>query len=124
ALVAAFIQAVQSRDSAALSRLALTRAEFAYLVYPNSPYTVPPYRQAPWLVWLQIQRPSTVGASRLIERFGGHPLRLAGYRCDSQPERQGANSLWKNCTLRLTGANDLAGPRRYFGSILERDGRF
>ena len=49
ALVAAFLHAVQARDSAALARLALTRAEFAYLVYPSSPYTVTPYRQAPWL---------------------------------------------------------------------------
>ena len=125
ALVAAFLRAVEARDRAALTRLALTRAEFAYLVYPGSTFTAPPYRQAPGLVWMHIQRGSAAGVARLIERFGGRPLRLAGYRCDPQPERQGANSLWTNCALRLTPFDSAsARSMRLFGTVIQRAGRF
>jgi hypothetical protein len=124
ALVARFAAAVAARDTAALQAMAVNAREFIDLVYPSSPYTAPPYRQAPGFVWTQIQLPSGSGLRRLLERVGGSPLRIDALRCPATPERQGANRLHTECVVRF--AIGAATPRegRLFGTILERDGRF
>lgn len=124
ALVRAFVAAVEHGDSAALRRMALDRAEFAYLVYPGSLYTRAPYRQAPQIVWYQLAGRSAVGERRLLERLAGRPLDVAGHRCDATPERDGAVRYWRGCrVLMVTAAGDTI-PRRLFGVIVERGGRF
>src|SRR5262245_7724799 len=45
ALVTQFAKAVERADTTALRRMVLSRAEFAYLYYPFSQYTHPPYTQ-------------------------------------------------------------------------------
>lgn len=124
ALVWRFARALAGRDTADLRAMAISPREFVDLVYPSSPYTHAPYRQSPGLTWMQIRNPSESGLTRLLRGVGGASLTADGLRCDPKPERQGANLIWTGCRLRLTGAHDLAGARRYFGSILERDGRF
>jgi len=123
-LVELVVGAIASSDTASLVRLALTRAEFAYLVYPSSPYTKPPYRQPPWLVWMHIQHGSGSGLGRVLHRYGGRPLGYASYGCDATPERQGANRLWKNCALHLTSKWGDMVSIRLFGVVIERHGRF
>jgi len=102
----------------------MSRAEFAYLVYPESPYTHPPFTQAPGLVWLSIRNPSLTGAGRLLQRLGGARLGLRAMECPAEPERQGANRLWNGCTVLLTRRGEAPARRRLFGTIIERAGRF
>jgi hypothetical protein len=123
ALIHAFAQALGSRDTVALKSLLLTRAEFAWLLYPESPYTAPPYRQAPDIVWLQLTMSGSTGFTRLVQRMGGRTLAFRTSQCPDAPVQMGANRLWRNCTVRL----DSAGVRRdmrLFGPIIERNGRF
>ncbi len=46
-LIAAFLHAVEVRDTAALRSLTLTREEFAYFYYPSTPTSMPPYGLGP-----------------------------------------------------------------------------
>jgi len=122
ALVKRFVRALVVLDSADLKAMLVDQREFADLIYPESPYTRPPYRQSPVLVWNQIQNPSRSGLTRLIRRLGGQPLRYDGYLCATQPDRQGRNLIWTGCVVRLIDQNGDIRKNRLFGSIIERDG--
>ena len=124
ALVRRFMKALAAGDSADLRAMVLSAREFADLVYPESPYTHPPYRQSPALVWNQIQNPSASGFTRLVRRLGNQPLRYVDHKCDVDPDRQGRNLIWTNCSVRLRSPNEPATSHRLFGSIIQRDGKF
>jgi len=124
ALVRQFLDALARSDTAALSRMALSRAEFAYLTYPSSPYTRPPYRQSPEIVWLLLRAEHEKGLTRLLRRLAGARIEYLGHQCDPEPLREGENRLWRGCRVRVRIG---AGPpeyRRLFGVIIERDGEF
>ena len=124
ALVARLAAAVAANDDTALERTVVTAREFIDLVYPESPHTRPPFRQAPGLVWTLIREPSESGRRRLLARLGGHPLTVTRVVCEGTPDMQGRNRLWKDCTVRYRSGSELERDGRLFGSILERDGRF
>jgi hypothetical protein len=124
ALVRRFMKALAAGDSSDLRAMALSPREFADLVYPESPYTNPPYRQSVALVWNQIQNPSASGLTRLVRRLGEQPLRYLDHRCDPNPDRQGHNLIWTNCIVRLSSPDGDTTTHRLFGSIIQRGGRF
>jgi hypothetical protein len=122
ALVRRFVRAVEQRDTAAVRAMVLSRAEFAYLYYPDSPFTRQPHEQMAGLVWFLTQSNSSKGITRAFDRLGGQPLGYRGHQCNVRPKRQGPNQLWENCVVRLGHGNSDA-ELRLFGSIIERDGR-
>lgn len=121
-LVGRFVQAVERRDTAAVRAMVLSRAEFAYLYYPHSPFTREPHKQMAGLVWLFTQVNSSKGITRVFDRLGNGPLSYRSHRCNVRPQRQGPNRLWEDCVLRL-GDGPAASEVRLFGSIIERDGQ-
>jgi len=125
ALVAEFARAIERNDTTALARLVVDRAEFGYLIYPASPNARPPYRQAPDIVWLQRSASTARASSRLLARFGGRPLKLAGHACPAPPDHQGENTVWTGCVVRRAdaGHGDTT-TVRLFGAIVERGGRY
>lgn len=123
-LVARFIAALEARDVAALDRLVITPAEFAYLYYPHTRYTAQPYEMAPALLWFQLENYGSKGLTRALARYGGRPLDAVGHACPDEPLVEERNRTWPGCVvLRTTGAGDTTG-LSLFGGILERDGRF
>jgi hypothetical protein len=118
------MKSLAANDSVDLRAMALNAREFADLVYPESPYTHPPYRQSPALVWNQIQNPSESGFTRLVRRLGSQPLHYVDHKCDAKPDRQGHNLIWTNCIVRVRAPDGPTTSHRLFGSILERDARF
>lgn len=124
ALVERLAAALAANDVQAVRKTVVTAREFIDLVYPESPYTKPPYRQAPGLVWTMISEPSESGRRRLLARLGGKPLTISQVSCPAKPEVQGRNTLWKGCSVRYRSDGAPARDGRLFGSILERDGRF
>jgi len=122
-LVADFVRALETRDTAGLRRLLLDRNEFAFLYYPTARQGLPPYDLAPELFWFMLQSGSDKGLPRALGRRGGRPLELQGYRCDSLPTREGRNVVWGPCLLRHGEGGRLI-EERLFGLIVERDGRF
>jgi hypothetical protein len=123
-LVHLFVRALESADTAALVRLTITRAEFAYLVFPESPLSAPPYAQPPDLAWMQHSHGSATGLQRLLQRLGGSSIGFRSLSCAELPAIEGANRIWRDCTVRFSPPGGTTQTLRLFGSLLERDGRF
>jgi hypothetical protein len=124
ALVRRFMQSLEATDTAALARLTISRAEFAYLVYPESPYAARPYQQSPDLVWLRHSAASATGLSRLLQRVGGRRLVLLGMTCRPEPVHEGSNQIWRDCVVRFTSGSGDTTSLQLFSAIVEREGQF
>jgi hypothetical protein len=122
-LIARFARAVEARDTVALQRMQVSAAEYAWLVYPSSPLTRPPYVQAPQIAWMLLRQSGDAGLSRLVQRRGGAPLRITGRHCDPEPLVEGDNRLWRRCYV-TTVAGSGTKSEKLFGVVIERHGRF
>lgn len=120
-LVTRFLDAVERKDSAALSRLVMNRAEFGFLVYPELSVSRPPYRQPPEIAWMLSATATGAGMTKLLAR--ADQLKPRGYRCAEAPALEGALRLWRGCAV-LVHAGNSTKPLRLFGAIIERDGRY
>ncbi|MDZ4259656.1 MAG: hypothetical protein U0974_03795 [Gemmatimonadales bacterium] len=118
-----FLKAVAAGDSTTLSALLVNRAEFAWLLFPDHLYALPPYELDPAIYWLQIQASSAKGSARVLERYGRRPLEFRGLDCvrDTVQFVTGPTVAWAPCTVTYRG-NDSTLTRRLFGTIVERDG--
>lgn len=123
ALVHAFVAAVEAADTAALRRLLVSRAEYAWLVYPASPLSRPPYYQPIARAWRAAMEPSDAAIGALMREFGGRPMGFASYNCPRPPVVEAGNRAFSGCITHLRLGTGTT-PRRLFGPILERDGRF
>lgn len=122
-LVREFVHALEVRDTTALRRMVLTPGEFAWLYYPSSPLSRPPYELSPGLMWFQLQGESEKGASRLFSDRAGHDLGYAGHTC-APPRLEGKNRIHSSCELRRVTATRDTAKERLFGLILEHDGQY
>lgn len=123
-LVAAFVHAIERNDTAAVRRMLVSRAEYAYLYFPSSAYMSEPYRQAPAVAWFLNAENSDKGISRVLRRLGGHDLEWRGYGC-AGGAREGENLFSRLCTLDYLDPQEKKWvTRRLFGSIIERGGRY
>jgi hypothetical protein len=123
-LVRRFVRALAANDTADLRAMAVHGREFADLYYPESPYARPPYRQSPALAWSLIQNPSTSGLTKLIRRLGGKPMTYIGHKCDPKVLHEGRNTRYAGCLVTVIEGKGQPVTRRYFGSIIERDGKY
>lgn len=121
ALVDRWARAVSASDTATLNTLLVDRAEFAWLYYPGSRMSLPPYEAPPGLLWGQLLASSNEGASVVMRRFGGRSFRVTELRCPTPPVAEGENQLHERCEVRVGAAGGFT---RLFGTIVERDGRF
>jgi len=123
-LVRSFGRALAASDTAGLVRLTISRAEYAWLIYPESALSRPPYRQSPDLAWMRHAAASATGLQRLLDRLGGSRLEPLVSTCAETPVTEGDNRIWRDCAVRFelppTGQQTL----RLFSSIIERQGRF
>src|SRR5262245_24875262 len=123
-LVSQFVKALETRDTAMLRDLVLTKAEFAYLYYPTNPQSLPPYDLSPALMWFMTDQNSNRGLLTALAERGGQKLKFAGYECLGAPSRQGENTVWGPCVIRRVQAPGDTVSERLFGPIIERNGRF
>jgi hypothetical protein len=119
ALVRRFLAAVERQDTNDVRGMLVTRAEFAHLYYPTSPFAV---RQQAGLWWFLNMENSRVGITRTFSRLGGKPLRYVSHHC-RPPAADGANLTHDYCRVTFAVRGDTS-TVRLFGSILERDGRY
>ena len=115
------VRAAARQDTTTLARLSVTRAEWAWLYYPASRYTRPPYRSPPALQWTLTIAASEKGVGRLLRELGGRRVRVSGTAC-ARVMDEGANRLWRDCVVeyRLDGARQR---HRIASALLERGGR-
>jgi hypothetical protein len=125
ALARRFLAAVSARDTATFAALVISRAEFAWLVFPHHLYAAPPYQLDPAIFWMQLTAGSAKGLSRTLERLGGKELGFQTLDCrrDTLQVRGGPIRVWSPCGVRYREGDSLRS-RRLFGSIVEREGRF
>jgi hypothetical protein len=102
----------------------VTRSEFAYQVFPESPISAPPYAQSPDLVWMRLATASATGLERLLARLGGSPLGFKSLSCAERPIVEGANRIWKDCAVRFIPTGGGTRTLQLFAGIIEREGRF
>lgn len=124
ALLGAMMRALEARDSAALERLTVTRAEFAWLYYATTPQGLPPYDVEPALLWFLLRSRSERSARRALQVYGGRQLEVLGYDCGGAGQREGDNTLFGPCTVRWRSPGGDTAAVRLVGQILEREGRF
>ena len=124
AALAAYVRALETRDTVAIARLSVSRDEFAWLVYPTATQGLPPYDVEPGLMWFLLSSRSDRGARRALAVYGGRPLRVTGFDCAAAGSREGANTLWGPCTARWRTAQGESVSVRLVSQILEREGRF
>ena len=122
-LVAVFLTALEAGDREALAKLAITPAEFAYLYYPETRFTDPPYEMSPGLLWFQLDNYGSRGLSRALDRYGERPLDVVGQVCAEEPVAEGDNRIWSGCVVQQRVGEDTV-ELSLFGAILERDGRY
>ena len=124
ALVAQFITALSTSDKTTLGRLTLSRAEYAFLYFPNTPDATRDNGLTPQRGWDQLTLASEKGIARSLTRVGGKPLALQSLECANPPTIAGLMRLHAGCTvrIRLADGTDFAG--RIFGSIIEYAGQF
>ena len=122
-LLSRFAAALERRDTVILRQLTIDRAEYAYLVYPGSENTRPPYRQPPAIAWMLLSAGNEKAFHRLVDRYGGKPLDVAGVRCDGVRRRDAGVTYWPDCRIPTSDESGRTVWRRLFGSIVERDGR-
>ncbi len=124
ALVRAYVSGLEKKDTMALSRLALSKAEFAWLYYETNPQSLPPYDLAPALMWFMNDEANAMGLHHALEERGGHPLHYAGHECVGEVSVQGENRVWGPCLVRVLQAPGDTVAERLFGLIIERHGRY
>jgi hypothetical protein len=124
ALVERWARAIGGNDTTDLNAMIMDRAEFAWLYYPDSPMSQPPYEAPPALLWGQLLASSNKGATQLVNRFGGSAVTATRLRCVTPPDTQGVNVLRSKCEVRLSAPGKPSVEGVLFGTILERAGRF
>ena len=123
-LVKTFVRSLESADTSRLIKLTVSKAEFAYLVYPESPFTSAPYAQAPDLVWMRHSAASGTGFKRLLSRIAGLPRGFQSWHCSPEPQIEGANRIWRDCSVRFVSRSSDTTSLQLFAGIIERQGRY
>lgn len=121
ALARRFLAAVARQDTAALMDLLVTRAEFAWLVFPQHIYAKPPYELDPAIFWLQLRAESDKGLQRALQRYNAQSPAFLGLQCrrDTVQLAPGPITMWSSCVVRYRNGKEIE-TRRLFGSIVEQ----
>jgi hypothetical protein len=123
ALVERYVRALEAADTAAFAPMMITRAEYAWLYYPFTKYTRPPYAMEPDVLWLLLVQNAEKGIVRALREYGGRSLGYAGHSCNDENVMVGENRLWNACGVKLRRDGETI-EVRLFGTIVERDARF
>ena len=123
ALVRALVRALAARDTAALDRLRIDRAEFAWIYFPASPFAAAPYELPPEVLWMQLAAESSKGAARAMRAIDPGAAYVR-HSCGEGPEARGRNLLWDDCIVHWRSPDGTEEHHGLFGTILEHDGRF
>ena len=124
ALVHRWAAAVSQRDTVSLRRMSLDAAEFAWLYYPGSQLSKPPFESPPLLLWDRLQSSSESGARQVLTRFGGRRFDVLAVTCPPPNDTTSHSRVYSSCRVRVRLNTRTPIEDRLFGSIIEHDGRF
>ena len=124
ALTRSYLEALAASDTAALREMHLSRAEYAFLYFPESRMTKPPYELPPEVAWMLLASESSKGLTTVLRRVGGRRLLLERVRCGGEPLRDGTNLVLRDCVVDYRDDQGARGQLPLFAAIIARDGRF
>jgi hypothetical protein len=122
ALVRRFVAAATARDTTALRRMLITRAEYAWLYFPDARLARPPYGIDPAFLWMQVGSNTERDLPKAFEAVGPDAA-YAGVSCPDSTLREGPNRLHERC-LAVVARGARRDTLSLFGTIVERDGQF
>ncbi|MGE0392498.1 MAG: hypothetical protein AB7I25_02495 [Vicinamibacterales bacterium] len=123
AVVRAVLQALASRDRAALDALVLSEQEFKDHVWPHLP-AARPERNLPFsYVWGDLHQKSRQNLSRTVREFGGKRLRLERVSFSGQTAYPGA-VVHREAVVTVTDERGYTSDVRVCGSLIEQGGRW
>jgi len=119
ALVERFVRALETGDTAALGRLHVSKAEYAFVYFPTSAYTRKPYELPPDIAWMLSEQNSAKGFTRISRRLGGKKLDVRGYEC-APAVTEGENRFWRSCHVSYVDpATGHPVTKKLFGAIMQ-----
>jgi hypothetical protein len=121
-LIEQLFDALSRSDSASISDMVITRAEYGFFYYPTSAYAGKPYQLPPQIAWMLSSEASAKGARRLLARLGGRELTVERHEC-GRVEREGGNEVRSDCTVTYSDESGARATRSLFRSVIIRDGR-
>ena len=121
-LIHRFFEAVRRRDLVRLNELAVNRAEYAYLVFPQLDVSRPPYRQPPEVAWLLLEAARGSGMAKLVNQAANR-FELLAYDCPSAARAEGAVRVQAGCVVRVREGGRERNIR-LFGKLVEVGGRW
>ena len=122
ALVRRFVNAVTARDTTTLRRMLITRAEYAWLYFPDARLARPPYGIDPAFLWMQVGSNTDRDLPKAFAAVGPGAS-YAGVSCPDSTLREGPNRIHERC-LAVVARGARRDTLSLFGTILERNGRF
>lgn len=123
-LVRRFVTSLAALDTASLRRMALTKAEYAWIYYPTATMGRPPFDVRADLLWYMVERRGHHGLVEALKQRGGRSLEYVSHRCGATPTVEGENRIWGPCTLMVQEPGGQPTRERLFGLIIERHGQF
>lgn len=123
-LVALFAAGALGSDRIALEKLAVTRAEYAWIIFPLLPLGAPPYSQPPDVAWMLQQSESASGLTRLLDQKRHGVIRIRGYQCAGKPLTYALMRAFQHCVVHRVDERGATKDARLFGAVVEYRGRF
>ena len=116
------LDALATRDRAALERYALTEQEFRDHVWPYLP-AARPERNLPFsYVWGELRQKSLGTLSQTLRRYGGQRYHLSSVQFSGETTDYGRFRVHRAATLRVRDSAAQPLELRVCGSMIERDG--
>jgi hypothetical protein len=124
ALSRAVLQAIERRDTEALSRLALNEEEFREHVWPELP-AARPERNLPFsYVWRDLHQKSGTTLTHTLAAHGGKRYQLVSIRFTGESTPYRSYLVHRESELAVKDQAGTQHTLRMFGSVIEKRGRF
>lgn len=118
-----FVRTIQERDTASVRSIHISRAEFAYLVYPTHPQAQPPYSLPPAVMWMMMEAASAKAVQKAFSLLGEQKAQVEDVACEDVLA-QGQNRFHSGCVALARVSPGREALRFPLGLIVERDGQF
>ena len=116
-LVRRYLDALESADTVSLRAMAVSRAEYAYLVFPQGMLSRPPYELNPEIAWLMLNLESEKGVARALRWMRGVATSYRGFEC-GEIANEGSVQSWKDCHVSLQLEDGMTVEIRLFSELL------
>jgi hypothetical protein len=118
------LDAIERKDVDALHALALNREEFTCVIWPDLPAARPERNLSPGFVWGDLNQKSNAALHHTLASHGGRRYQLTALRFLGGSTRYDSYVVHRESELVVADGHGSERPVRFFGSIVEKDGRF